>query len=70
MRVAVEGLSYIEILPDYQLYGKGAPLKRNMQIVECADLVVAFWDGVSRGTKYTIDLCSRKKIPVQIHCFP
>ena len=48
----------IEILifkPDYKLYSRGAPLKRNFQIVDASDIVLAFWDGKSRGTKHAID---------------
>ena len=33
---------------------KGAPLRRNDQIAAYADEVLAFWDGRSRGTLYTI----------------
>lgn len=44
-----------EFLPDYARYGRGAPLKRNEQIANYADAGIAFWDGSSRGTKYTID---------------
>ena len=44
-----------EFLPEYSLYGRAAPLKRNDKIAEYADEVVAFWDGASRGTKYTIE---------------
>lgn len=40
--------------PDYKRYGKRAPLVRNDQIVEKADEIIAFWDGKSRGTMYTI----------------
>lgn len=40
--------------PQYRLYGRGAPLRRNKQIVEEADLILAFWDGKSRGTQQTI----------------
>ena len=43
-----------EILPDWSK-GKGAALARNSKIVEESDYVVAFWDGVSKGTKDTID---------------
>ncbi len=43
-----------EFLPDYARYKKGAPLKRNQQIADYADEVIAFWDGISRGTKSTI----------------
>lgn len=44
-------------LPHYEIYGKGAPLKRNIDIIKSADLVIAFWDGKSRGTKFVIDKC-------------
>lgn len=67
---ASHGIDYIEFLPDYKRYGKGAPLRRNQQMIEAADLVIAFWDGASHGTKYTIDLCKQKDIPVQIHILP
>lgn len=61
------GIQYVEFLPDYKRYGKGAPLRRNQQIIACAELVIAFWDGTSQGTKYTIDLCMQRNIPVEIH---
>jgi len=41
--------------PDYKLYNRGAPLKRNLQIVDESDFVIAFWDGKSRGTKHAIE---------------
>jgi len=52
--------------PDYAKYGKKAPLMRNRQIVDYVDRMIAFWDGKSRGTKYTIDYArkNRKKINV------
>ena len=52
------GIKLTEFLPDYEKYpGKIAPLKRNILIIEAADLVLAFWDGKSRGTKFVIDKC-------------
>ncbi len=55
-----------EFLPEYARYGRAAPLKRNLQIIEYADEVLAFWDGESKGTKFVIDMCkkSSKKITV------
>ena len=55
-----------EFLPEYEKYGKSAPLKRNLQIIEYADEVIAFWDGSSAGTKHVIDNCRKmnKKITV------
>lgn len=55
-----------EFLPDYRRFGRGAPLKRNLQIIEYADKVVAFWDGKSKGTKYVIDNCRKLGIEVTI----
>lgn len=49
-----------EFLPDYKLYGKAAPLKRNEEIAAYADMVLAFWDGVSKGTKHTISLFEKQ----------
>ena len=54
------GIKLTEFLPDYEKYpGKIAPLKRNILIIEAADLVLAFWDGKSRGTKFVIDNCRK-----------
>lgn len=44
-----------EFLPEYGKYGKAAPLKRNIVIIEYCDLVLAFWDRKSRGTMFVID---------------
>ena len=49
------GINLTEFLPEYDKYGRSAPLKRNITIIEAADLVLAFWDGKSRGTKFVID---------------
>ena len=55
-----------EFLPDYDQYGKSAPLRRNIQIIEYSDLVLAFWDGKSRGTKHVIDTCKERGIPIKV----
>lgn len=45
----------VEILrPDWSIGKKAGPL-RNRVLVEKADVVYAFWDGESRGTKGVID---------------
>lgn len=48
------GLRLTVFLPEYERYGWAAPLKRNDRIAEYADACLAFWDGASRGTQYTI----------------
>jgi len=48
-------------LPKYEKFDRSAPLKRNIEIIEYGDLVLAFWDGKSRGTKFVIDSCKKTK---------
>lgn len=62
------GIKLTEFLPEYEKYGKVAPLKRNVTIVEYADVVLAFWDQKSRGTKFVIDQCKKTGVPVKIFC--
>ena len=61
------GLKLTEYLPEYSRYGRAAPLKRNITIIENADLVLAFWDGASRGTKNVIDNCKKRNIPIKVY---
>lgn len=60
------GLKLTEFLPEYDKFGHGAPLKRNITIIENADLVLAFWDGKSHGTKFVIDNCRQRGIPIKV----
>ena len=53
-------LSKYIIRPQYHKFGRAAPLKRNEQMVDLADAVLVVWDGISKGTQYTIS-CSQKK---------
>jgi hypothetical protein len=41
------------------LYGKSAGHRRNPDIIIPADYVVAFWDGVSRGTEGSIKIAKK-----------
>lgn len=59
-------LPLTEYLPDYDKYGKNAPLVRNKLIVENCDCLIAFWDGKSRGTKLTLDYAKERGKKVKI----
>lgn len=48
-------ISKLVLRPNYARYKRGAPLKRNNKMVDMCDKVLVFWDGVSRGTKHTVD---------------
>ena len=56
-----------EFLPEYSKYKRGAPLKRNLLIIDYADLVIAFWDGKSHGTKYVIEHCKKRNKQVVVY---
>lgn len=56
-----------EYYPEYEKYARAAPLKRNLLIVEHADIIIAFWDGKSRGTKYTIEQGRKHGKKVIVH---
>lgn len=60
------GIPLKEFLPNYDEFGRSAPLLRNLEIIDYADIVLAFWDGKSRGTKFVIDKCRAKGKPVSI----
>lgn len=49
------GIDILVIKPDWQRHGRGAGFIRNKIIVDTSDMVVAFWDGASRGTKDSMD---------------
>ena len=53
-------------LPEYEKFGRAAPIVRNKRIVEYADEVLAFWDGVSKGTLSVIKYAQKIEKPCRI----
>lgn len=55
------------ILPDWSI-GRGAGPRRNSEIIEKSDFIIAFWDGESRGTLDSINKAKKagKTIHVEI----
>lgn len=53
-------------LPDWETYGKKAGFLRNTQIIEECEMVVAFWDSESKGTKDSLDKAEKlgKKVMI------
>lgn len=60
-------ISKIIIKPEYDKFNKRAPIIRNMEIVDLADMIIAFWDGKSKGTKFTIDYALSKGKKIVVH---
>jgi predicted Rossmann fold nucleotide-binding protein DprA/Smf involved in DNA uptake len=50
------GINKIILPADWDKYGKRAGFIRNRDIWNNSDVVVAFWDGESKGTKHSFDL--------------
>ena len=62
----INGLKLTEILPQYDKYGRGAPIVRNKEIVNYADKVIAFWDGNSKGTLSVIKYAEKVGKPCEV----
>lgn len=58
-----------EFLPDWEKHGKRAGFLRNEDIVKTADMVLAFWDGQSKGTGNSLSVAKRLKKPTLIIYF-
>jgi hypothetical protein len=53
---SAKGIKTVVIRPDYEKYGRRAPLIRNDKIVGLGDVLVALYDGrIGGGTYYTIN---------------
>ena len=53
--------------PNWVLYGKRAGMLRNTKIIEEADIVFVFWDGMSRGTADSIGKAKRMNKELYIY---
>lgn len=51
---------------NWDLYGKSAGFRRNKEMAECADALIAFWDGRSKGTKHMISTARRYGLKVTV----
>lgn len=62
----LNGLTVLIFYPNWKEFGKAAGFVRNHKIVEQADKVIAFWDGVSKGTKSSLDIALKQNKPIRI----
>jgi hypothetical protein len=67
-----KGLELTRMAADWDTYGKRAGYIRNEQMAKFSvkdgnyGMLVAFWDGVSKGTKHMIDLATKNGLEVHI----
>lgn len=50
----------------WERYGRSAGFKRNEEMAQNADALVAVWDGRSRGTRHMIDVARAKGLAIFI----
>jgi hypothetical protein len=58
---------HVERFPaDWNKYGRSAGYRRNQQMADYADGLIALWDGVSRGTGHMITIAKMKGLQVVV----
>lgn len=53
---------------DWEQYGKAAGPVRNHHMAKEADMVICFWNGLSKGTRHMIS--TAKKLGLELHVIP
>jgi hypothetical protein len=53
--------------PSPGVYDKAAGIKRNVEMANYADALIALWDGKSPGTKHMISIAEKKGLKVYVH---
>ncbi len=48
-------------------HGKSAGHRRNVEVASYADVLVAFWDGESKGTRHMIDTALKSGLEVHVY---
>ena len=56
-------------LPDWANQGKSAGYKRNVEMANYADALIAIWDGISKGTQHMINIAEQKGLKVFIYLY-
>jgi len=51
---------------DWKRHGKSAGYIRNTEMAEYADMLIAFWDGSSKGTNHMLNIATNKKLIVNV----
>ena len=63
---AEKGFLLTKFSADWKSYGKAAGPKRNEQMANYANALIAFWDGKSKGTKHMVEVAKRRGLKVKL----
>lgn len=64
-----KGYPLTQFKPDWDTYGKAAGYRRNSEMAQYSDALIAFWDGKSKGTKHMIDIARKEGLKVRVYYY-
>lgn len=64
-----KGYKLTQFPANWERFGKAAGPKRNQQMANYGDALIAFWDEKSKGTKNMIGLANQNNLKVRIYYF-
>lgn len=65
----LKGYKIKEFIPDWDKFGKSAGYRRNVEMANYADVLIAFWDGNSKGTGHMIDIMKNFNKPYRTYLY-
>jgi hypothetical protein len=69
VRYAAEhGLPCDRFPAQWNRYGRSAGYRRNVEMAEHADALIAVWDGKSPGTRHMIETAKARGLPIFVAC--
>lgn len=64
-----KGYPITQFKPDWDTFGKAAGYRRNSEMAQHSDALIAFWDGKSKGTKHMIDIARKEGLKVRVYLY-
>ena len=56
------GIKVLKFPANWERDGKSAGYKRNLEMAKVGDILVAFWDGKSKGTQHMFEIAKHNEI--------
>ena len=64
--ISEAGIELVEFIMELEKHTYRESLRYKVAVIRQSDMVLAFWDGKNKGTKYLIDRCSDLGIPIRV----
>jgi hypothetical protein len=63
---SIRGFGVKQFPANWDSHGKAAGYIRNKDMADYADMLIAFWDGESKGTQHMINLAKERNLVVHV----